>query len=144
VPPDRERARGVARLLSLIGWSGIFGIQFLVSGGHAYAIDLNPRIYGSIGLAIAAGHNLPAIWADLLLGREPVVGAYRAGVRYRVEEDDLRALAVAFRDGRRREALLGLLPRRRTAHAVFAARDPAPVLASVAKAWARMAGRAVA
>jgi len=84
------------------------------------------------------------LWADLLLGREPAVGSYRSGVRYRVEEDDLRALAVAFRDGRRREALLGLLPRRHTAHAVFAARDPGPVSASVAKAWARMAGRAVA
>jgi len=39
----------------------------------AYVIDVNPRIYGAIGLAIAAGQNLPAIWTDLLLGRTPLV-----------------------------------------------------------------------
>jgi predicted ATP-grasp superfamily ATP-dependent carboligase len=144
VPPHREREAGVARLLGLIGWSGIFGVQFLVSRDHAYAIDLNPRIYGSIALAIAAGHNLPAIWADLLLGRRPAVGDYRCGVRYRVEEDDVRALAAAFWRGRRREALAGLLPRPNTVHAVFSARDPAPTMASVAKAWARVASRGAA
>lgn len=133
VPADRDRERGVAGIVRRIGWSGIVGVQFLLAEGRAYAIDLNPRIYGSIGLAIAAGQNLPAIWASLLLGGEPAVAPARAGVRYRVEEDDLRALAAAFRAGRRREALAGLLPRPRTAHAVLSLRDPRPALVSAAK-----------
>jgi predicted ATP-grasp superfamily ATP-dependent carboligase len=138
VPPDEEREAGVARLLELIGWSGIFGIQFILNSRGSYAIDLNPRIYGSAALAIAAGHNLPAIWVDFLLGRRPKVRPYRVGVRYRVEEDDIRALALEFRRGNRRAAIRGLLPHRSTVHAVFSLRDPLPALESVRNLLAKL------
>lgn len=137
VPRDDEREAGVARLLELVRWSGIFGVQFILNERGAYAIDLNPRIYGSAALAIAAGHNLPAIWVDLLLGRRPKVGPYRVGVRYRVEEDDIRALFVEFRRGNRRRALRGLLPQRRTVHAVFSLGDPRPTFEIFRKAFSR-------
>ena len=137
VARDRDRERGVARLLEAIGWSGIYGLQFLLAEGRAYPIDLNPRIYGSISLAIAAGVNLPAIWVDLLLGRRPVVADYRVGTGYRVEEDDPRALLGAWRAGDRRAALRGAWPRRHTAHAVFSVRDPGPALVTLRK----LAGR---
>jgi predicted ATP-grasp superfamily ATP-dependent carboligase len=140
VAPDRDRELGVARLMELVGWSGVFGVQFLLTDDAAYAIDLNPRIYGSIGLAIAAGQSLPAIWAELLVGGEPRVAPARVGVGYRAEEDDVRALAAAFRAGRRAEALRGLMPRPGTAHAVFSWRDPAPSAVSVAKAWGALRG----
>lgn len=130
VAPDEGRERALACLLGEIGWSGVFGLQFLLAEGHAYPIDFNPRIYGSISLAIAAGLNLPAIWTDLLLGREPDVGAYRVGVGYRAEYADARALRASWRSGRRAEALRGALPRRRTAHSVFSLRDPRPVAAA--------------
>ena len=126
VEPDRERERAVAAIVAEIGWSGIFGMQFLLVGDKAYPIDLNPRIYGSISLAIAAGHNLPAIWTDLLVGRQPRVGDYRVGAGYRVETADPRALWAGWRAGRRRQALRGAMPRRDTAHAVFSRRDPGP------------------
>ena len=73
VAPNAARERALARFLGEIGWSGVFSLQFLLAEGRAYPIDFNPRIYGSISLAIAAGLNLPAIWTDLLLGREPEV-----------------------------------------------------------------------
>jgi predicted ATP-grasp superfamily ATP-dependent carboligase len=134
VAPDPERERGVAALLAALRWSGVFGVQFLECGDQAYVIDLNPRIYGSLSLALAAGLNLPAIWADLALGRSPRVGGYRAGVHYRVEEDDVRAIAHALRHGpARRAALAGLLPRRHTTHALFSLRDPRPLLSSAEK-----------
>jgi predicted ATP-grasp superfamily ATP-dependent carboligase len=138
VPPDVPRQAGVARMLKALDWSGVYGIQFILAEDGAYVIDLNPRIYGSIGLAIAAGHNLPAIWVDLLLGRDPFVRPYRVGVRYRVEHDDIRALLHLFRQGRRREALTELLPRPRTAHGLFSLRDPAPVLWTFEKVRARV------
>lgn len=138
VEPSAEREAGLVRLVERIGWSGIFGLQFLQADGRAYAIDLNPRIYGSIGLAIAAGQNLPAVWASLLLGESPQVRSARVGVRFRVAEDDLRALAVAFRRGRRREALCGLRPRRGTAHAVLSLRDPGPAAVTARKLWLRV------
>lgn len=133
VPPDRAREEGVGRLLALVGWSGVYGVQFVLSDGHAYIIDLNPRIYGSTALAVAAGHNLPALWVELLLGRRPDVAPYRVGMRYRVEETDLRALVSELRRGRWAAALGGLAPRRHTVHGIFSLRDPAPSLESLAK-----------
>ena len=134
VPPDPARDAAVAELVRAIGWSGVFGVQFLLQGERAQVIDFNPRLYGSLALAVAAGLNLPAIWADLVLGR-PISkpGSYRVGVRYRVEEDDPRALLAAFRRGERVAALQGLVPRRHTAHAVFSWRDPRPSLLTLAK-----------
>lgn len=128
VPPDREREEGVRRLLAELGWSGVYGLQFFESDGAAWAIDFNPRVYGSIALAIAAGHNLLDEWTQLLLGERPSPPPYRVGVRLRVEDKDARALAMTLVRRRWCEGLRGLLPRRDTAHAIFAARDPAPVL----------------
>lgn len=141
VEPSPAREAGFARLVERIGWSGVCGLQFLLAEGRAYAIDLNPRIYGSIGLAIAAGQNLPAVWAGLLLGGSPPVPPARVGVRFRFVEDDLRALALAFRRGRRREALIGLAPRPRTAHAVLSLRDPGPAAVTARKVWALLRRR---
>lgn len=138
VEPDPALDRAVRELLAWVGWSGIFQVQVIHGTDRPWLIDLNPRIYGSIGLAISAGLNLPAIWADLLLGREPRIGAPRIGQGYRVEEDDLRALVGLFRSGRRREALSGALPRRHTAHAALALRDPLPFLSTLAKAGQRL------
>jgi predicted ATP-grasp superfamily ATP-dependent carboligase len=141
VPRNSERERAVARLVASVGWSGLFGLQFLLTGDGAYPIDFNARMYGSIGLAIAAGLNLPAIWTDLVLGRTPAVGDYRPGVAYRVEEDDPRALLWLWAHGQRRQALRGALPRRRTAHAVFEPRDPLPATVTVSKLVRRLKGQ---
>jgi predicted ATP-grasp superfamily ATP-dependent carboligase len=128
---DPELEAGIARMLRLMDWEGIFQVDLLRSEGRNLVIDLNPRVYGSLALAQAAGHNHTAIWADLLLGRRPRIGAYRIGARYRSEELDPRALIEALTGGNLREAARGLLPHRRTAHAVFAAGDPWPVLTSL-------------
>jgi predicted ATP-grasp superfamily ATP-dependent carboligase len=138
VPADLKRQAGVAAMLRAISWSGIFGVQFLINERGAYVIDFNPRIYGSMALAIAAGLNLPTIWADLLLGRPVAPRGYRPGVRYRADEGDYRALLHKLRRGDRSEALPGLLPRRRTVHAVFALSDPKPLLTSFEKLCSRV------
>jgi predicted ATP-grasp superfamily ATP-dependent carboligase len=129
VAPDVPRQTGVAGMLRELGWSGIYNVQFILAADGAYVIDLNPRVYGSIGLAIGAGHNLPMWWSDLLLGREPLIRPYRMGVAYRNDVDDLRALVRELRGGERRAALRGLLPRRGTVHTLFSLRDPAPARA---------------
>ena len=134
VPRDAELEAAVARLLAAIGWSGLFQLQFIRDrDGTDYLIDFNPRMYGSLALATAAGLNLPAIWLELLLGRRPTVPEYEVGVRYRAEEKDARALVRALVSGRPGEALRGFIPRRRTAHAVFSLRDPLPLLTSIGK-----------
>jgi carbamoylphosphate synthase large subunit len=138
---DLELEARVARLLESIGWRGIYGVQFVFADGRTYAIDLNPRVYGSAALAIAAGHNLPAIWTTLLLDGDVEVGDYEVGVRYRYEEDDLRALLTELRGGNVVGALAGLTPRRRTAHAVFSLRDPLPALEVARKGLSALSSR---
>lgn len=133
VPPDAELDARLADLLARLGWSGLFQAQFLHARTGRYLIDFNPRPYGSTALAVAAGANLPALWADLVLGRPPRPAGYRPGVRYRLEHNDVRSALRAWRDGRALDALRTLAPRRRTAHAVFAWRDPLPVLTTFAK-----------
>lgn len=139
VPLDAELEKGVSRLLQETGWSGLFQMEFIrTTCGEYYLIDLNPRIYGSIALAVAAGLNLPGIWVDLLLGQRPEVGSYLVGARFRHEEKDVRALAQMLVDGEQRGALRGLVPRRGTTHAVFSLRDPMPLLTSGAKLAKRL------
>ena len=135
IAPNAELEQGIGRLLRRIGWSGLFHVQFIRgSCGEHFLIDLNPRIYGSLALASGAGLNLPQIWADLLLGRQPDIGSYRVGVGFRQEEKDARALArLLLTKGGRRCALRGLWPRRGTSHAIFSLRDPVPLLTSLAK-----------
>ncbi len=144
IPPNIELERCVGRLLRSVSWSGLFQVQFIrdIRGEH-YFIDLNPRIYGSLALAVAAGLNLPEIWLNLLLGRRLDVGSYRVGTRYRHDERDVRALARMLADGgeARWRALRGLVPRRGTTHAVFSLRDPMPLLTSAAKLANRVTNR---
>ena len=135
---DPELDAKLASILRRLGWSGIFEFQLIRSAGAAYVIDLNPRPYGSLALAIGAGLNLPSIWVDLLLGREPRLGRYRAGVRYRAEVREGRALVAALTRGRLRETLAIIRPRPRTVHSIFSVRDPAPMLAVLERATGRL------
>ncbi|HEX2104114.1 MAG TPA: hypothetical protein VHF51_10720 [Solirubrobacteraceae bacterium] len=139
VAPDPEFDLAIGSLLERLGWRGIFQVDYIERDGRRLVIDLNPRIYTWLTLAVAAGRNLPAVWTALLLGREPEIGRYKCGVRYRHEPYDGRALMSAFRGGARAAALTGLLPRPRTAHAVVSLRDPMPALTALESAatWMR-------
>ena len=141
---DERLADRVGGLLGAVGWNGIFQLDFFEAAGHYYLIDLNPRFYTSLVHATRAGVNLPAIWVDLLLGREPLVPAsYRIGLHYRHEVGEMRALGRMLVRGPRGEAVRGLLPRRGTAHAVFSVTDPLPVMTTLARMVRRGArGRA--
>ena len=141
VPRDVELERCGGRLLADLRWSGMFNMHFLEHDGEQLLIDLNPRPYQSLALAIAAGVNLPAIWVDLLLGRPPRLGSYRAGVRWRHLRDDLLAIIAAARSADRRAAARGILPRPGTVPAVFSIRDPVPTVSIVKQDLSRLMRR---
>jgi predicted ATP-grasp superfamily ATP-dependent carboligase len=126
VPRDERLDQGLRRLHAATGLSGLWEAQFIAAADGTYLIDLNPRPYGSLALAVAAGLNLPAIWIDALLGRQRPIGEYRVGQRFRAEMRDLGFLVQALASRDARAAASVLLPRRRTTHAVFSIRDPAP------------------
>jgi predicted ATP-grasp superfamily ATP-dependent carboligase len=129
----------VEALVAGIGWRGLFQLQ-LIEGtdGVPRAIDFNPRLFGSMSIATAAGAPLAALWCDWLLGREPAAVTGRAGVHYRMDDMDLRHALWLARERQLPAAARALLPRRGTTHAYFAARDPLPlVLRAVELAGAR-------
>jgi predicted ATP-grasp superfamily ATP-dependent carboligase len=141
VAPNDAVDEGVRSLMGALRWDGVFCVQFLREEAGFHLIDVNPRVYGSMALAVASGVNLPTIWADLLLGRQPIVGPPRVGVRFRAEEDDVRAVVHDLRTERRPRAIFGVIPRSRTVHPVWSWRDPAPLATTLGKLARRVVGR---
>lgn len=141
VAVDSSMALRAAALVADLGWFGIAELQFIVPpGGEPRLIDFNGRYYGSLSLAIAAGVNLPALWADLALGRDPGPPRdARPGVRFHWLVGDLES---ARED--RMPSVRGLASAAsyavRAHHGILSMRDPRPAL-SVAAALARRAGR---
>lgn len=136
VPVDEAALERLSVLLA--NHNGIFQAQF---AGTAL-LDLNPRVYGSMSLAVASGANLPAIWVtwvrDGIAPPRQVRG--RAGVHYRWLEGDLRhVLASIRRDGTRalRTVAVSARPWRGSAHSIESVRDPLPSLTRIASAWRR-------
>jgi len=107
-------------------------------------IDFNPRPYGSLSLACAAGVPLPSIWCKWLLGERSLVPpGQRVGARYRWEDSDLRYAAWELRRGGVRRAASVLTPQAGVTHAYFRSADPAPFAARGLE-LARTSARAVA
>ncbi len=93
---DVVLAAGLERLLSAIGFHGVFEAEFVPRDGRMLLIDLNPRTYNGISLEVARGYNLPwyqyleAIGEAELLSRElaaarsstPAPLAWRDSVRF--------------------------------------------------------------
>ena len=137
VAPDPELVRRCADLLRRAGYWGLAQLQFVGTARGPALIDVNPRFYGSLPLALASGVNLPHAWHAVATGRElPAPGPYRTGVVYRWLEADLSALARGHP-----ELLLSRLPAPRTG-SVWARDDPvASAAVSCAAAAVRVARR---
>ncbi len=127
--PDLDLEARLPELLS--GHEGVFQVQLVGD----LAIDVNPRVYGSLPLAVAAGANLPAIACAVRAGRRGTgVVRGRPGVRYRWLEGDLRRVVHGLRTGDTTVGAAGraLLPRPGTAHSIESLRDPGPALVRAA------------
>lgn len=79
---DDPQLRAYARkLLSAIAWDGVAMVEFKEDprDGKAKLMEINPRFWGSIALASAAGINIPALLVGQLLGERVVQPSYRVG-----------------------------------------------------------------
>jgi predicted ATP-grasp superfamily ATP-dependent carboligase len=90
---DERLSERVSALLRELRWFGLVELQFLTGDDGAHTLlDFNGRFYGSLALALAAGVNLPDLWARAALGCSlPSRQDARAGVRYQWLEGDLKA-----------------------------------------------------
>ena len=128
--PELE-ALGVA-ILRALDWRGLAMAEFKADAqGRPLLLEINPRFWGSMPLAVAAGVDFPRLYVEEALGRRPApVTTYPAGVRaHRLlfaglavlphyvlrSRSPLAALreSFSFRDGRTHED-------------IFSFRDPGP------------------
>jgi predicted ATP-grasp superfamily ATP-dependent carboligase len=132
---DEQLAAGAQRLLRDLGWFGLVQLQFLAPRGETpRLIDLNGRFYLSLALALAAGVNLPALWARLATERPlPDGREARAGVRFQWLEGDLRRAREEPPGAARWAAELAVLRwSPRAHHSIWSADDPRPAARALA------------
>lgn len=139
---EEPLAEQAERLLRSLDWFGLSELQFIVPpSGPPVLLDLNGRFYGSMSLAMAAGVNLPGLWARAAM-ELPAPGAVdaRAGVRYQWLEGDLRA-AREDSHGMLRD-VAGCLRYGRSANAsIWSAGDPMPGAYAAMKLTLQLARR---
>ncbi len=90
VSPDQDLVDAAVELLARVGYFGLAQLDFLVTTDGPKLIDVNPRFYASLPLALACDVNLPAAWHAVATGtRPPVERLYPVGVTYRSLEANL-------------------------------------------------------
>lgn len=117
------------RLLAPIGWRGPVEVEFMMgAAGEPVLMEINPRFWASLALAVRCGVDFPALTAALALG-EDVYGPehYPAGVRCRwsLPGDLLHAWA---KRGRHIEPPFFATMDARTFDDILSGEDPGPVL----------------
>jgi predicted ATP-grasp superfamily ATP-dependent carboligase len=123
VAPDDELVERVAAMLRGAGYWGLAQVDLVRRGGETLILDVNPRFYACMPLALACGVNLPAAWHAVVEGRPAATPArYPPGLRYRWLEGDVYAarhgsLRTLLRPGGRSQA-----------GAFWARDDPLPAL----------------
>jgi predicted ATP-grasp superfamily ATP-dependent carboligase len=131
VDPDLELEDKVLQLVD--GHEGVVQVQFI---GDT-VIDINPRMYASLSLAVRAGVNFPVLWCEAITDGVPndIPVRARVGVNFRWTDADVRSLWADVRSGhmRLRDSLLALTPRRDTAHSIEDWRDPGPLAVRLAQ-----------
>lgn len=127
VAPDPELSRGMRALVGELGWFGLVQVEFVRdAAGVPHVTDFNGRFYGSMALATGNAVNLPAIWADLTLGRPVSSGTDPSGRRVDFQWLN-RDLAAAYAQGPR-ELVAAAASAPFASHSMWDPGDPSPTL----------------
>lgn len=108
IAPDPQLVSAGERLIAALDWHGVAMLEFRRSpdpAGRAVAMELNPRLWGSLQLAIDAGVDFPALWLALLRGLPLGAVEPRVGARSRWLLGDLDHLLIALRRPAMRRAI---------------------------------------
>lgn len=86
VAVDPDLLEASRKLLSHFRWDGVAMVEFKIADetGEAYLMEINPRLWGSLQLAVDAGVDFPRLCVESALGEEiEPVRDYELGVRTR-------------------------------------------------------------
>lgn len=104
IEPDPKLLASAEGLLEALDFEGVAMVEFRRSHeGRAALMEVNPRLWGSVQLAIDAGLDFPALWLDFAAGREVAAGEARVGVRTRWLLGDVDHLLISLANGSVRE-----------------------------------------
>lgn len=83
--PDPDLVRSSVALLRHIGWEGLAMVEYRYecSTGRATLMEVNGRLWGSLGLSIAAGIDFPFLAWTAAHGGNAAPTSYRRGIRAR-------------------------------------------------------------
>jgi predicted ATP-grasp superfamily ATP-dependent carboligase len=100
VAPDPAIVNASAQLLAKLNWLGVAMLEYKVERrtGIPYLMEVNPRFWGSLQLAIDAGVDFPRLLVDLAAGR--TIGPapqFRVGIRSRWWWGDVDQLLLRLR-----------------------------------------------
>jgi predicted ATP-grasp superfamily ATP-dependent carboligase len=129
VEPDPDLVERAARFLRRAGYWGLAQLDFVDDARGKTLIDVNPRFYACLPLALRCGVNLPLAWHAVATdGPRPPLGTYPVGITYRWLKGDV---AAAVQGSPRR-----LLRRaaRAGAGSMWASDDPLPGLLLASRA----------
>ena len=98
IPPLDDITAPAQQLVAEMGVEGCSMVEFRRdSSGRPVLMEVNPRLSGSVELAVACGVNFPRLTYDWALQRPvPKIDGYRVGVRMRWLSGDLRSLYSAL------------------------------------------------
>jgi predicted ATP-grasp superfamily ATP-dependent carboligase len=86
-----------ARVIAELRWTGVAMVEFKKDDDYRL-LEVNPRFWGSLPLATAAGVNFPELLCRMALGDGPAAPpSYREGVRLRFLPMDMAAAWSALR-----------------------------------------------
>jgi predicted ATP-grasp superfamily ATP-dependent carboligase len=87
------------RVLDHLSWRGVAMVEFkqCAETGEYYLLEINPRFWGSLPLAEAAGINFPYLLYKAALGEQIPPTDYRVGVRMRLLPTYLLSVWSSFR-----------------------------------------------
>jgi predicted ATP-grasp superfamily ATP-dependent carboligase len=148
IEPDPALLGPAARLVERLGFHGVGMLEFRRRpDGRAVLMELNPRLWGSVELALGAGADFAGWLLALHAGGAPPPWQPRAGSRMRWLLGDLDHLLIGLRDresaGVGRARLLARFAREfgsGARHDVWNADDPAPFRAEL-RSWLRALSR---
>lgn len=98
IEPDPELLAGSERLLRDLDFTGVAMVEFRrAPTGQSYLMEVNPRLWGSLQLAIDSGVDFPSLLVALHRGAPIPAVAARLGTRTRWLLGDLDHLLICLR-----------------------------------------------
>jgi len=96
---DEKQLNTAKKILDSVSWHGVAMVEFKVTeAGEPYIIEVNPRFWGSLQLAIDSGVDFPYLLHEATMGRAcPAVISYREGQKLRWLLGDLDRLYLVLK-----------------------------------------------